>query len=177
MNIVELLSLWYGGAPPFQRIRGGRIGGGILWGENGEGEQLECKQTNKQTIRTHSNLSPREGEWYPISPRTPFLGWGGLNYELWGCDPFPFLSAPLLISFGAGLLLTEKTACLRQSVHNSSSRKQPLKKRLVIRIKRDSGREGLQRHRRRERRRDPGSQGRLWYLSVTSLLHSQGWGE
>lgn len=76
------------------------------------------------------------------SPRTLFLGWGELNYELWGWNPFPFLPAPLLISFGAGLLLTENTACLRQSVHNSSSRKQPLKKRLVIRIKRGSGGRG-----------------------------------
>lgn len=56
--------------------------------------------------------------------KTPFLRLGGFNYSFWGWILFPFLSAPLLISFGAVLLLTKNTACSRQSVCDASSRKE-----------------------------------------------------
>lgn len=61
-----------------------------------------------------------------VSSKSPLPCREGDDSYFWGWNPFPFFppAAPFLIFFGAMLLLTKNTACLRQSVHFSSSRKE-----------------------------------------------------
>lgn len=84
--------------------------------------------------------------------KTSFPRLGGFNYSFWGWILFPFLPAPLLISFGAVPLLTKNTACLRQSVCNASSRKEAFEEKASDQNKEREVGGRSRRERRREER-------------------------
>lgn len=161
------------GSPKAQASKGQQL----AWGSIRKIKAVEELATPSQD--TVQGAPGRLSDTLFSSPRALFLGWGGLNYSLWGRDPFPFLHAPLLISFGAGLLLAENTACLRQSVHNSSSRKQAFEEKASDQNKERQWEGGAA-------EAQPGGAIRATravfdihtqHHSVASLIHRWGWGE
>lgn len=80
-----------------ENIRGTTLGS---W----HGETWPARQSLEH--ETHQGVSM--ASLSPPLHQTPFPWLGGFNYSFWGWTLFPFLPAPLLISFVAVLLLTEK---------------------------------------------------------------------